>query len=118
MEEKDKLESSASLNDEAEGTKKEKKEDEGSIWGGIIFLAVIALAIWALVHFNPSETDHKKEIASVLTEAANEDMYLVGAKNFEYHSLGICSWTTIDQLGHTKVSSIGILGFVWSPLGY
>lgn len=75
-----------STSEDAVSTSKKEKDEEGSAWVGILFLALIALAIWALVHFNPSERDHKREIASVLTEAAANDMYLVGAKNFEYHS--------------------------------
>ena len=99
----------------------ENEKEENESWGaaGIITIVVLAvLAIWALVHFNPSEEEHEEKIAEIVAEAKLEgagkgySVSLPGISTMEYHSIGICSWTTMKQFGGSHVTSIGILGYV------
>ncbi|MDE6048182.1 MAG: hypothetical protein K2G09_00615 [Paramuribaculum sp.] len=105
----------------SEKKEKENEEEEGGCVGAIIFLIVVAAAIWALVHFNPSKEDHQEKINEALSEQV-VDMYSDGyvpdyrqigkLSKAKYHSLGICSWTTIRQGGKPVITSVGILGWV------
>lgn len=102
--------------------KKEEDEEEGSLIGGLLFLALVGVAIWALFHFNPSEEDHRDAISEVVADATVDMMadgyYMTGGtmlalSNIKYHSLGICSWTATKYRGSTALTSIGILGWVY-----
>lgn len=102
-------------------TKKKKDEDDDTTWvGGCVVLLLIGVVVWALVHFNPSEEDHMDAIEEQVTEAVadawlNGETLTPGAaaalSRIEYHSLGVCSWTTTRYKGKTSITSIGILGW-------
>ncbi|MDE6080973.1 MAG: hypothetical protein K2F70_01720 [Muribaculaceae bacterium] len=110
------------LNEEPAAENTEKKEEEdGNCLGSILFMILVAAVIWALIHFNPSEEEHHEKIKESLTEAV-ADIYTDGyspdyrqiakISDAKYHSLGVCSWTTVRYRGQTSVTSIGILGWV------
>lgn len=100
--------------------KKKKKDDEGepgeALFGCLIILVIVA-AVWALVHFNPSEEDHREKIAEVRSELRSEGYSLSGPskrvlKEAEYHSLGVVSWTSSKYHGKPCIVTIGLCGTV------
>ena len=105
---------------EAAEKKKDEDEEEGSWTGGLLMLAVIAGAIWALVHFNPSKEDHFEAIGESIA-----DSYVEAAMNgysldistlsrLKYGSIGICSWTYVKRGGKFEIASVGACGYVLS----
>lgn len=105
---------------EATEKKKEEDEEEGSWIGGLLMLAVIAGAIWALVHFNPSKEDHfeaiGESIADSYVEAAMNgySLNLNTLSRIKYGSIGICSWTYVKRGGKFEIASVGACGYVLS----
>lgn len=105
---------------EAAENKKDEDEEEGSWIGSLLMLAVIAGAIWALVHFNPSKEDHFEAIGESIA-----DSYVEAAMNgysldistlsrLKYGSIGICSWTYVKRGGKFEIASVGACGYVLS----
>lgn len=104
--------------------KKKKKDDDdegGSVFGCLFMVVLVGVAIWLLVHFNPSEEDHREKIGEVVTEQLTEaalDGYTlapsstIALSRIKYHSAGVCSWTSTRQGGKTVITSIGICGWV------
>ncbi|MDE6534861.1 MAG: hypothetical protein K2K82_02505 [Muribaculaceae bacterium] len=100
--------------------KKKKKDDEGdtadAVFGCLMMLVIVA-AVWALVHFNPSERDHQEKIAEVRREIRSEGYSLSGKansalNNAKYHSLGVVSWTSSKYHGKSFVVTVGLCGTV------
>ena len=112
------------INDDSDSRSKTEdiEKDAESGWvGSLIFIVLVAVSIWVLVHFNPSKSMHqekinevmKQQVAEMIFEGYSPDYLQIGKLgNAEYHSLGICSWTTIRQGGRPAICSIGILGWV------
>ncbi|MDE6272514.1 MAG: hypothetical protein K2M31_05865 [Muribaculaceae bacterium] len=96
-----------------------KKDDDDFSWGGCLFVLVLIIAaLWALIHFNPSEEKHTEAIAEVYSEALLDGFVPSGGSlnalnRIKYHSLGICSWTTTKYMGHVQLTSVGALGYVY-----
>lgn len=82
-----------------------------------VVIAVVAAAAWALIHYNPSEEDHREKVGKMLVEVM-EDGYMPSLstakalKRLKYHSLGICSWTSTTQYQKPRLVTVGILGYV------
>lgn len=101
---------------------KEKEDDEeGGSWiGGLLMLAVIAGAIWALVHFNPSKEEHFEAIGESVADSYMEaamngySLDLSSLSRLKYGSIGICSWTYIKHGGKFEIASVGACGYVLS----
>lgn len=103
-------------------------EDEDFSWGGcVVVVALFIVALWALIHFNPSEQDHRDAINEVVREARAEmlaDGYVMtGSTNralrgIKYHSIGVCSWTTTTYRGSMKLTSVGILGWTYPLVAF
>ena len=80
-------------------------------------ILVIVGAVWALVHFKPSERDHQEKIAEVRSEIRSEGYSLSGKadralNNAKYHSLGVVSWTSSKYHGKSFVVTVGLCGTV------
>ena len=78
----------------------DEEEEEGSWIGGIVILALIGIAIWALVHFNPSEEDHFEEVRESVVEQVEVDgSSIMNAAlvldKLQYKSIGVASWTYV-----------------------
>lgn len=107
--------------------KDSEKDDDDFSWGGCIVVLVLAVAaVWALVHFNPSEQAHMDAIGEKVSDALVSDLYagddnvLINAvgmsgqmKKLKYKSIGICSWTYVKRHGHYELGSIGACGMVF-----
>ena len=101
---------------------KQEDEEEGSWIGGLIVIALIGVAIWALVHFNPSEEDHYDKVRESLVEQVEEDgsnpfNAALALDKLKYKSIGVASWTYVKYKGHTHLGSIGLCGFVIPFIG-
>ena len=108
-------------NTSAEKPDKDKEEEEGGSWvGGLLFLAVIGAALWALIHFNPSEEKHREVLSQDLAEAyvdAAMQGYTLDTRTLsrlKYGSLGICSWTYVKRRGKFEIATVGACGYVLS----
>lgn len=109
--------------DELEKVDVSEKEDDGFSWTAFITISVIVIAaVWALIHFNPSEAEHEDKIDDVLTEVvsdAKKDGYVLSSqtrrvlKERKYHSLGVVSWTSSKAHGKSKLLTFGVLGHVF-----
>ena len=100
----------------------DEEEEEGSWIGGIVILALIGIAIWALVHFNPSEEDHFEEVRESVVEQVEEDgSSIMNAAlvldKLQYKSIGVASWTYVKYKGKVHLGSIGLCGFVIPLIG-
>ena len=100
--------------------KDKEEEEEGSWVGGLLFLAVIGAALWALIHFNPSEEKHREVLSQDLAEAyvdAAMQGYTLDTRTLsrlKYGSLGICSWTYVKRRGKFEIATVGACGYVLS----
>lgn len=101
--------------------KKRKKDDDevdkADAVSGCLMILVVVAAVWALVHFNPSEEDHQEKIAEVRREIRSEGYSLSGKANSaldkaKYHSLGVVSWTSSKYHGKSCVVTVGLCGTV------
>lgn len=92
----------------------EEDDDSGSsgFWFGLVKILFIALAIWALIHYNPSE---KKQADVVTDELAkivrrNPDALWTAAyvkSNLQYQDLWIVSWTYVEPKGRNVKGAFG-----------
>lgn len=103
--------------DDVSADSDEADEEEGSWIGGLILLALIGAAIWALVHFNPSEEDHFDKVRESLVEQVVEDGSNImtaglALDKLKYKSIGVASWTYIKYKGKMHLGSVGICGIV------
>lgn len=111
----------------SEGNKKHPKKDDSSWIGGLFVLVLVGAAIWALVHFNPSEEAHRDALEEVVSEQFVDDFYsgndnaminALGAsaqlKKLKYKSIGVCSWTYVKKRGRYELGSIGACGMVFT----
>lgn len=111
-------------NSEKKGYDGKKSEDEDIYWPGcIITLVVVIGALWGLIHFNPSEQEHREAINEVVQEAKMDNYHLDKSsrralRDAKYHSLGIVSWTSTRYHGRTHLITIGAVGYVHSFLDY
>ena len=105
--------------EEEKGKKDDDEEEEGWL-GSLLFLAVIGVAIWALIHFNPSESDHRKAIAEDIADSYLEaavmgySLDVSAIARLKYGSLGVCSWTYTTRGGRFQIASVGACGYVHS----
>lgn len=97
------------------------EEDEG--WDfdsimGLVMLVLIGLGIWAMVHYNPTEEDHRDAMAETLAEGIIDEQYsilnIAEISKAKYGSLGVVSWTYRKIRGHYQVYSVGLCGNVFT----
>lgn len=104
-------------------------DDDGSCLGGYFKFFFYVVVIIALIYWNPSPADHKAKIKEQLKEVVQSkvatsmvkgrkiDYFSAGIlsmaiiEKHEYHSIYVCSWTTMRIDGKQKVLSVGALGF-------
>lgn len=97
---------------------KNDDDEEGGWLGGCIMLILVGLAIWGLVHFNPSEEEHYEAIGETLAEhyLDGETLSLRGAYDLarlDHTSIGICSWTYVKKKGKFYLATVGACGQVF-----
>lgn len=113
------------LQQRSSGSKNDKDEDDddGSWIKGCVSIVLIAVCVWVMWHYNPSESDHRQVVEQRIDDASAKllvDGYSFGdimfnfaslKGNLKYHSFGICSWTTSKEYGSTTITTFGVLGW-------
>ena len=80
----------------------------------LLGLLVVLAAATLLAVTNPSESTHRKAIATQFNEerplAGAVGLGAIGAQVPEYHSVVLASYTTVGN----EITSIGLLGMAWT----